>query len=219
MCLPAVDANDAYNETVRNQVPVCVWAASQFEGKIKHFTNQENTVDEIRVGRLHRDGNLNSLLVRGVESKCRAIRPIAILPSSHMCTLLVYIGELIYLATKTQKKYGEFVYSDVFKILEKELGHMTSLSNDDFARLTENILGAGRHKTIFADLTEDISELPRKIFQISGRKTSAETVRRNIEEVYVDHNAKEKAKLDAVARYKRETGTITMNSYFNSDDH
>jgi hypothetical protein len=80
------------------------------------------------------------------NEKCRAIRPIAILPSSHMCTLLIHVGELIYLATKAQRKYGEFEYSDVFKILERDLGHMTSLPNDEFARLTENILEVGKRK-------------------------------------------------------------------------
>lgn len=218
LCLPAVDANDAYKETLKKQIPICVWGASQFEGKIKHFANQDKTTSEIQAGRLHRDGNLNSLLARGVESKCRAIRSIPILPSSHMCTLLVYVGELIYLANKSQRKHGEFQYSDVFSILEKDLGHMTSLSEEDFARLTTNILSVGLRKGVFIDLTTDIPEPSRKIIQIGGRKTSAEIVRKNIENVYVEHNAKEKAKENAVTRYKKETGTTSIMSFMGPDD-
>lgn len=218
LCLPAVDANDAYKEILKNQTPICVWGASQFEGRIKHFANQDDTTTEVHAGRLHRDGNLNSLLARGLESKCRAIRSIPILPSSHMCTLLVYVGELLYLASKLRTKHGEFQYSDVFSILEKDLGHLTSLSEENFAGLTSNILSVGLRKGIFVDLTPDVPELQRRIFQIGGRKTSAEIVRKNIEEVYVEHNAKEKARENAVTKYKKETGTTLITSFINPED-
>ena len=216
LCLPAVDALDAHQETLKSNTPVCVWGASQFEGRLKLFNNQQVTADEIGAGRLHRDGNLNSQLTRGVESKSRAIRPIAILPSSHMCTLLVYVSELIYMETRASKKSGDFVYSDVYAILEKELRHMTSLSSTDFSRITENIFEVALRKGIFEDLTEDISELKRKTFQVMGRKTSAEVVRRNVEGTYVDHNAKEKAKLTAITQYRVKTRTPDITSFDNS---
>jgi hypothetical protein len=216
LCLPAVDANEAYNETVKNNIPVCVWAASQFEGKLKHFNNRQNAQSEMLAGRLHRDGNLSSQLSRGVESKCRAIRPIAILPSSHMCTLLVYVSELIYMVTKVAKKTGDFMYSDIFTILKKELGRMTSLSDENLVELAEKMFEVALRKGIFQDLSEDVSELKRKIFQISGRKTSAEAIRKNVEDTYVDHNAKEKAKITAIESYRIKTKTPDITSFDSS---
>lgn len=217
LCLPAVYANDVYKKILKTQTPVCVWAADLWNRKMKLFTSQEDTKIEIQSGRLHRDGPLNSLLGRGVESTLRAIRSIPILPSSHMCTLLVYVSTLTYLETKVHRKDCEFQYSDVFSILTREMGRLTDLSDQDFKNLTTNILKTGHRKGIFKDLTDDVLELPRKIFQISGRRTNAEAVRRNVEETYVDHNAHEKARSESLSQYKKETGTTTINSYIDSD--
>jgi hypothetical protein len=79
-------------------------------------------------------------------------------------------------------------------------------------------LGVGLRKGVFIDLTTDIPEPSRKIIQIGGRKTSAEIVRKNIENVYVEHNAKEKAKENAVTRYKKETGTTSITSFMGPDN-
>jgi hypothetical protein len=213
LCIPAVYADDVHKKILETQTPICVWAADLWKRKMKIFTSKEDTENEIRAGRLHRDRNLNSLLGRGVESKLRAIRSIPILPSSHMCTLLVYISELIYGETKEPRKYGEFQYSDVFSILTREMGRLTGLSDKDFQNLTKKILETGHRKGIFRDLAEDVLELPRKIFQISGRRTNAEVVRRHVLETYVDHNAREKAKSESIIRYRRETGVTTLNSF------
>ncbi len=217
LCLPAVDAQDVYDEILKTQTPICVWAADLWNRKMKLFTGQEDVKIAIRSGRVHRDGNLNSLLGRGVKSTLRAIRSIPILPSSHMCTLLIHVSALIYLGTKAQRTYGEFQYSDVFSILSREMRHLTGLSDNYLEDLATNILETGLRKGIFKDLTEDVLELQRKIFQISGRRAKAEDVKRNVEETYVNHNALEKAKLESLVIYKKETGITTINSYLDSD--
>ena len=216
LCLPAIIANDAYQETVKNGLPLCIWAASQFDRKLKHFNNQQPATDEINAGRLHRDGNLNSLLSRSVECKSRAIRPIAILPSSHMRTLLVHVSESLYVEMKLKKRNVDFVYSDIYTIIEKELRNMTSLSSNDFSRITENIFEVALRKGIFEDLTEDVPELKRKTFQLSGRKTNAEIVRRNTEGTYVKHNAKEKALSSAIEQFRIKTKTPDISSFGDS---
>lgn len=213
LCLPAVEANDAYKQVVKMQIPVCIWAASQFDGKMKYFTTSEDTAAEIQAGRLHRDGNLDSLLGRGLVSKERAIRPISILPSSHICTQLVHVSGLIYRESLLKSKYCEFQYSDIFAILDNELGRMTGLSDGDFEKLATSILEVGLRKGIFVDLNPDVPEIARKIFDISGRKTHFDVIKRNIEENYVEHNAMEKAKSDAIDQFRKQTGATTLNSF------
>ena len=213
LCLPAVEANDAYKQVVKMQIPVCVWAASQFDGKMKCFTTSEDTTAEIKAGRLHRDGKLDSLLGHGIVSRDRAIRPISILPSSHICTLLVHVSGLIYRESRVTSKYLEFQYSDIFTILDYELARMTNLSERDFEKLTTNILEVGLRKGIFVDLNPDVPEITRKIFSISGRKTNFDVIKRSIEEIYIEHNAAEKAKSDAVGQFRKQTGVTTLNSF------
>jgi hypothetical protein len=214
LCIPAIDAPIVHKEIIQRQASICTWAAAQFERKIRLLSDQTDTRNEILAGRLHKDGNLNSFLGNGVESKLRAIRSISILPSSHMCTLMVHVGELIYRGSKAQGSYGEFQYSDVFSILTKEMGRMTGLSEKDFDSLVTSILTTGKRKGIFKDLTDDVQELPRKTFQIAGRRSSAETVHRDVKETYINHNAREKAESESLLRYKKEKGITTLNSHF-----
>ena len=217
VCLPAVDAQDVHNEIVAKKAPICVWAASLWERKMKLFGGREETKTEIELGRLHRDSNLNSILGTGVESNL--LRSIPILPSSHMCTLLVYVAELIYLKTKERMvSSAEFQYSDVLNILSKELKNMTGLSERDFEDLTTNVFRTAIKKDVFRDLTEDIEELTRKMFQISGRRTSAEVVRNNVEQSYLDHNAREKAKIQSLTQYKKEKGFTEITSWTPKDN-
>lgn len=216
LCLPATDALEVHKEILKRQTPLCTWGADLWKREMKLFTSREDAEVEIQAGRLHRDANLNSVLGRGVKSTLRAIRSIPILPSSHMCTLLVYVSELIYLKTKARGILGEFQFSDVFNILTREMGRLTGLSDENFETLTANILKTALRKGVLKDQTEDVLELSRKMFQISGRKTNAEAVRQGVEKAYVDHNALEKAKLESLDRYKEETGITTINSFANS---
>jgi hypothetical protein len=219
LCVPATSADGVGREILNTQTPICVWAAGLWEKKMSLFTPSEETKISIEAGRLHRDGNLNSILGHGVESTLRAIYSVPILPSLHMCNLLLYVSELIYGQTKAYGKYAEFQYSDVFSILVREMGRLTSLSDDNFESLATNICRTGLRKGIFKDLTDDVSELPRKMFQISGRKTNAEAVRRSVKDTYVEHNALEKAKSEAIPRYKKERGITTINSYMTNNQN
>jgi hypothetical protein len=219
ICVPALDAPEVYNEIVRTNKPICVWAASLWERKMKIFGNKEDTKTEIESGRLHRDGNLNSVLGTGVEPKLNFLRTISILPSSHMCTLLVHVSVLIYQKTKESRISGEFQYSDVLNILMKELQTMTGLSTEDFERSATNIFNTALKKDIFKDLTEDTEELTRKIFQISGRRTNSNVVRKEVGETYVAHNAREKALMESIARYEKERGITHVTSWMSDQNN
>lgn len=218
-CVPALEAPEVYKETVRVNKPICVWAASLWEKRMKLFGNKEDTKTEIESGRLHKDGNLNSMLGTGVEPKLNFLRTISILPSSHMCTLLVHVSVLIYQKTKESRISNEFQYSDVLNILMKELRAMTGLSTEDFQRLATNIFNTALKKDIFKDLTEDTEELTRKIFHISGRRTNSNIVQKEVGETYVAHNAREKALMESITRYEKERGITHVTTWMSDQNN
>lgn len=213
LCAPAINVNELLNETAKQNVPVCVWGCNMFTKEIRLFSKTSTIEDEIGLGRVHRDKNLNKILFRGVVSQISATRSVPILLSSHMCSLLIHVILSLYLERIRQAGENTFSFSDVYNILFKEYQNYTQISEEELTRIALAVVGTARRKEICQDLTPDIPELIHKTYRVAGRQTSARVIGGNAHDRYVLRNAQKLAERTAIERFRKETGFMGLDEF------
>ena len=211
LCVPALNAPEIREQVVSRDYPICVWGFDLWKREIRLFADEKEIEKELLSGRVHKDKNLNKLLFKGIKSHKGFIRLAPIIPSSHMCTILVHVGEILSLEMKVPHEYLGFQYSDIYNVLQREMGSFTALTDEERATLCAKIIETGLRKGILHDLTEDVKELNRKVFQFSIRRPKA--IARNTEKIYVERNAQKLAEKSVIDRFKKETGFTNLTAF------
>lgn len=213
LCAPAIYVNDLLDETVDQDIPVCVWGCDRFTKEIRLFSKTENVEQEIESGRVHKDKNLSKILFQGVISELGVTRSVPILLSSHMGSLLIHVNQYLYLERISQELENVFTSSDVYNVLLTRYQKYTQISEEDAAKIAEAIIAIARRKGIYEDLTPDIIELENKTFKVSGRQTNARVISENTHKKYVVMNAQRLAEKSTIKRFKEEIGFTGLNKY------
>jgi hypothetical protein len=208
--VPALDAPQIHQIAVEKNYPICVWGLDFWKNELRLMGVDTETEREILSGRAHKDKKLNRLLFNGIKSNKGVIRPITIMPSSHMCTILVQISEIMSLGLRTTPMHTDFSYSDAYNVLRKEMGKITSLTDEECTSLCERTIATAVRKGIFHDLTEDTQELNRKVFQFTAKPRA---IARNTENNYVQKNARKLAEKNVVERFRRESGFRNLRDF------
>ncbi|MDH5481787.1 MAG: hypothetical protein OEY22_02755 [Candidatus Bathyarchaeota archaeon] len=112
---------------------------------------------------------------------------------------------------KGPQEYAGFQYSDIYNILQREMGTFTALTDEERAALCARAIEIGLKKEILRDLTEDITELNRKVFQFSIKRRKA--LAQNAEKTYIKRNARKLAEKNVVERFRRETGFTNLTAF------
>jgi len=217
LCVPALNAPEIREEVVSRDFPICVWGFDLWKREVRLFGDEKETEKELLSGRIHKDKNLNKLLFKGIKSHRGFIRLAPIIPSSHMCTILVHVSEVLSLEMKGPQEYTGFQYSDIYNVLQREMGTFTALTDEERAALCARIIETGLKKGILRDLTEDIPELNRKLFQFSVKRPKA--LARNTEKTYIERNARKLAEKSVIERFRRETGFKNLTAFQDDADN
>jgi len=158
---------------------------------------------------------LNKILFKGVTSKLSATRSIQILLSSHMCSLIIYVNQHLYLERIKQGLENLFTFSDIYNILLKYFQNYQVLERE-IMRLTRAIIETSLRKGIYEDLTPDVVELENKKFRVRGRQTNARIIAESTQKKYIEKNAQKLARKSAIEIFMRETGFRQLDSFMNN---
>jgi hypothetical protein len=209
LVVPALDASKVHGICASKNYPICVWGLDFWKNELRLIGSEGEIDSDVLSGRVHKDKKLNRLLFRGIKSNKGLVRPITIMPSSHMCTILVQINEMLSLTMKTSTD-TDFQLSDVYNTLRKEMGKITALSDEDCHVLCEKIIATALRKGVFQDLTQDTAEQNRKVFRFTP---SRRALARSTENYYVQRNAIKLAEKVVVERFRSESGFRNLGDF------
>lgn len=214
LCVPAINAPALVEEVADQNYPICVWGCDMFTKEIRLFSNSDDSINEIKNGRIHRDKNLNKTLFKGVVSNLSAIRTVPILLSSHMCTLLIQINLKLYLERVHYGVDNSFKVSDIYTSLFSEYQKYSQANHEDVEKIAKSMIKIALRKEIYEDLTSEVSELKNKSFKVTGRQNKASAIAEYTEKKYIERNARKLAKASAIKRFKKKTGFVDLDTLF-----
>jgi len=150
LCIPAMEVSEVLREVSTQSIPLCVWGFDLMKRELRLFCETSDSEHEIKSGRMHRDGNLSRILFRGITSKT-LVRSIPIIPSSHMCTLLIHVTAHLYLERVIQGTENIFSYPDVYNLILNQFERHTYIPEEYLKGLTTRIIETALRKDIMED--------------------------------------------------------------------
>lgn len=185
---------------ISKNAPICLWSADIFGEILSLEKLGEHTTAEISSGRLHRDDQLRQLLLKGVKSAYGPTRLVAFLPSSHPCTILEEVCTVLHLNLEKSDK-ERFRFSDMQNLLEKEKS-LWNFSQEELWNFANKLFNEGLKIGVFRDLTDDVTKLPDKEFELGIPHGSTRSVIKRVNRHYMDFHATQKAEDKAVTEFK-----------------
>lgn len=176
----------------------CLWAMDKQGDSLwlKEFSDDTN--EEIKKGRTHKDKKLRTKL-RNTVKLGRSPRTAPFLPSSHSCIILSSISA--YLHTNMKREGREsFSFDDVHATIDG-LRPFKNFSPKQISVLTENVIDVGLETDIFQDQDPSLSEMRKKRFSLTCPYSK-------VEEEYINKSAEKWAKKKALEELKKERKTL-----------
>ena len=190
VCVKAGLAPAARTAVLAVGAPVCVWEADIFGPSLFVDLHGQDSASEIELGRLHHDEKLRKNLLDGIK-EAKAGRLIGFLPSSHMCSILEEVTPFLRLKLGgSQDEGGEFSLEDIETLTRLEIS-LQIFDAKERKMLAEKILISGINAGIFADLTEEQTDLSLKKLKLTCQAKSGRQFNKDCHEKYVRHNARE----------------------------
>ena len=163
---------------------------------------------------MHGDESLRRILYEGHESARGTESTIPIFPSSHMLTILNHTNmTLIESSILRGIPLDSFDFVRLNEIMEREM-LFTTFNAKKVEELTQKMIETALKKQIYEDKEKDIIDIMKKSlrFSIPGRKPS--TIIKNIHKSYIELNAMNRAKSDALEEIKNVLGITTLDRFF-----
>jgi len=215
LCVDAVDAQKVVEKIYERNVPICTWGCSFFQKRLRLFKSEkESHIQSIESGRMHGDESLRRILYEGHESARGTESTIPIFPSSHMLTILNHTNmTLIESSILRGIPLDSFDFVRLNEIMEREM-LFTTFNAKKVEELTQKMIETALKKQIYEDKEKDIIDIMKKSlrFSIPGRKPS--TIIKNIHKSYIELNAMNRAKSDALEEIKNVLGITTLDRFF-----
>jgi len=214
-CLPSNDGIDLGNYAFKKDLPICVWCYDAMKSEIKLFQYpEENNEDGFKNGHLHKNHTLTRHLSNGIFSTYKLSRSSSFLPSSHMYTMLIDVTiNIVRKMSHFNEWDGDFEFSDVYQMINKNLAIPNSLKNEDITTKTINLIKKGIEKELYTDETNSIKDFKNKKYKIYKGIIEIENSKKIVEDNYININAKHMAENNIVNEFKKETGYRDIDDY------
>jgi len=203
VCTPPADSDKIFAEIRSRGVKSCVWSADLWTRKLLLRRMPDDGAKEVKLGQLHGDAELNSLMSAGARSAKGPVRLAPYLPSSHPVVILQDVT--LHLAVEMEREgKSDFKLADVRTLLQREKA-MMNMSDDEILKLALRVLSEGELIGIYEAEVGESVEVARKTYRIT-KKTTLPGLERFVESQYIDLRAEKRGKAKAAEDYMRERG-------------